>query len=938
MNFGTSSYVPTTSYGGNPSALTGTTPTASNDLHIPSNTNRSYVEELTSFDVRNYLPCPKHKLDIKLNFTYNDALDPYLVKDPLSMIKYESQYNAKTYQPSSANNSSYSYLKSDDFYSNGEPKPYFPRTFNYNFEQEKQKDEANKNKAKKGEPKANERKQSEARANENAKGSDGKGKKKQCKPGEIDPDHNNNFLKDMRGKFGANPERWQDCQVTNRIDELAQPKRLPCEYQDNRKSVYWITKRPPPKPECCNHTHFETSERLDELAIPKVVCGEFIGARHCCWEGEYPKPPVSDIDPRTVDWSRLASPKRKYPPNGVPIQPVKRSALKFNPTKRLCKLSEPKKVINSDKYYLWLWKKKPDNTILLKKVRRRSIDKCDLTNMRVMIRCDLSLDPVSEACRKLKAILPTIKYALDKGAQSVVIISSCEGAACAEAPDNSLDRLTDAFEQHLGRPVIYLEDCVGYQARALCADPEPGSVFLLENIGFHPEELGRKQMPDGTVVDCKPEEIEKFRSTLFGLADLYVVDSIAELVDMTNTTIGIKNQEKAYGFIIKNELEYFNRFAVRPQQPMAAVIGGKFKEKIKVVRNVMGIAQEIILGGELAMIFLKALKKIDIGSTQWTPKMLKKALKIHTRAKDTNTAIYLPSDVVVRNITTGEYFTVLTREDIDEGYEVVDIGPFTRGCYEKVISFARTILWCGEMGELADGTTSISNAFAAATNQGAWTYIADDATKKIFFAIQEPENVSHVTANGEVTSMLLNGKLPKGLAVLNRYRKKIKKRQPIPVIPSNKPVSFEIPGAMIDNGSRIMGIHDVPLEGRRVLIRVDFSVPNTKANNLSNNYRIRMTIPTIKYALRNRAKSVVIIAHQGTPSGRKMSEFSLKPICDALASLLGQAVLFVPETVGKSVEAAINQIHPGAVLMVENLRFNLEEEGVGISNTCRARE
>ncbi|KAK6959547.1 hypothetical protein BgiMline_034697, partial [Biomphalaria glabrata] len=107
------------------------------------------------------------------------------------------------------------------------------------------------------------------------------------------------------------------------------------------RSVYWMTKRPPPKEEGCNHTHFETSCRLDELAEPKVICGEFCGTRHCCWESEYPQPPVSCIDPRSVDWNRLACPKRKYPPNGAEIQTVKRAALKAKCSQRINRLAAP---------------------------------------------------------------------------------------------------------------------------------------------------------------------------------------------------------------------------------------------------------------------------------------------------------------------------------------------------------------------------------------------------------------------------------------------------------------------------------------------------------------------------------------------------------------------------------------------------------------------
>ncbi|KAH9525411.1 hypothetical protein Btru_001385 [Bulinus truncatus] len=501
MNFSTSHFNPSSYMLNNmpgvrrPELSSMTRPSYSiNDL--PTLSSR-YVDELRSFNVKDYLPCPKDKLDVKLNYSYSDDFNSNLARDPQS-ARPGGNYSPNTYQPTSTCQltSTYQPTSTCQLTSTYQPtstcqltsacQPTSMCNLSTCHTECRPTSCQPTSSTTSYRPSSMAVRRTLSSIEDRERGGNSKKQKTATGKNGKNPDLNNNFFKDARGKFGAVPERWADCQVYNRIEELARPKQLPCEYKDNRRSVYWMTRKPPPKGEGCNHTHFETSCRLDELAVPKVVCGEFCGTRHCCWECEYPQPPLSCIDPRSVDWNRLACPKKKYPPNGEEIQCVKRAALKAKcskriarlsapvmreaknqikalPTKRVCKLSEPKKVIDSDKFYLWLWRKKTDDEVILKKIRRLSIDKCDLSDIRVMIRLELSCTATEESCRKLKATIPTIKFALEKGAQSVVIICAYGTLNGKTDPEFSLQPLTEIFEKHLDRPVIYLEDCVGYQ-------------------------------------------------------------------------------------------------------------------------------------------------------------------------------------------------------------------------------------------------------------------------------------------------------------------------------------------------------------------------------------------------------------------------------------------------------------------------------------------
>jgi phosphoglycerate kinase len=122
-------------------------------------------------------------------------------------------------------------------------------------------------------------------------------------------------------------------------------------------------------------------------------------------------------------------------------------------------------------------------------------------------------------------------------------------------------------------------------------------------------------------------------------------------------------------------------------------------------------------------------------------------------------------------------------------------------------------------------------------------------------------------------------------------------------------------------------IRDLQLSGKRVLIRVDFNVPQDKATGaITNNQRIVAALPTIRFAL-DQGASVVLMSHLGRPDGQRIAKYSLKPVAAELEKLLARPVTFLDDCCGPSVEAACAKPEPGSVILLENLRFHIEEEG-----------
>ena len=120
-------------------------------------------------------------------------------------------------------------------------------------------------------------------------------------------------------------------------------------------------------------------------------------------------------------------------------------------------------------------------------------------------------------------------------------------------------------------------------------------------------------------------------------------------------------------------------------------------------------------------------------------------------------------------------------------------------------------------------------------------------------------------------------------------------------------------------------IEDLKLAGRRVLMRVDFNVP-VKDGKVENDKRLRASLPSLRYVLDQGAR-LVLMSHLGRPDGQKQAKYSLAPVAGKLSELLGRPVGFLPDCVGAEVERACAVLEPGEVVLLENLRFHIEEEG-----------
>merc|ERR1719343_906570 len=199
-----------------------------------------------------------------------------------------------------------------------------------------------------------------------------------------------------------------------------------------------------------------------------------------------------------------------------------------------------------------------------------------------------------------------------------------------------------------GKPVKFLSDCCGPEVEAACADPEPGSIILLENLRFHVEEEGKGVDPAGNKTKAKPEDVEKFRTSLGKLADVYVNDAFGTAHRAHSSMLGEGYEQRACGFLVQKELTAFSKVLDSPKRPVLAILGGaKVSDKIQLIMNMIDKVDSMIIGGGMAYTFLKVNYGMAIGSSLYDAEGAKIVPDIMEKASKLGVEIILPTDFVI---------------------------------------------------------------------------------------------------------------------------------------------------------------------------------------------------------------------------------------------------------------------------------------------------
>jgi len=411
-------------------------------------------------------------------------------------------------------------------------------------------------------------------------------------------------------------------------------------------------------------------------------------------------------------------------------------------------------------------------------LNKLSIDKVDVKDKRVLIRVDFNI-PMKDGkitnTQRIVAALPTVKYALDHGAKSVVLMSHLGRPDGKKVDKYSLKPVADELNKLLGKNVHFLNDCVGAEVEAACANPAHGSIFLLENLRFHLEEEGKGIAADGSKVKADPKKVEEFRASLSKLGDVYVNDAFGTAHRAHSSMVGCQLPQKASGFLLKKELAYFAKALEHPDRPFLAIMGGaKVADKIQLIENLLEKVNEMIIGGGMAFTFLKVIANMEIGNSLFDEPGSHIVQKLVEKAKAKGVALHLPVDFVIgdkfaEDATVG----IATIESgIPAGHMGLDVGPKTTATFVEAVLRAKTIVWNGPPGvfefeHFAAGTKGLMDAIVKATAAGTTTIIGGGDTATCCAKYNTEDKVSHVSTGGGASLELLEGKVLPGVAALS---------------------------------------------------------------------------------------------------------------------------------------------------------------------------
>ena len=410
---------------------------------------------------------------------------------------------------------------------------------------------------------------------------------------------------------------------------------------------------------------------------------------------------------------------------------------------------------------------------------KKSITEVPLKGRRAVMRVDFNVPQNKETGEitnpaRIAAALPTIKYILEQGG-SVVLMSHLGRPDGKRAEKYSLKPVAKKLEELLGKPVKFLNDCVGPEVEAACAALKPGEVVLLENLRFHIEEEGKVKNKDGSKTKADLEKVEGFRASLTKLGDVYVNDAFGTAHRAHSSVVGVDLPDKVAGFLMQKELDAFGSVLENPKRPVLAILGGaKVADKIPLIRNLLDKADEIIIGGGMTFTFKKVLEGMEIGESLFDPEGAKIVGELMDKAKEKGVKIHLPVDFVCGDKFEANAQTraVEDKEGIPKGWIGLDVGPKSRKLFADVIGRAKTIIWNGppgvfEFDRFAEGTKDMAEAIAAATSAGAVSVVGGGDTATAAKKFKVVDKVSHASTGGGASLELLEGKTLPGVANLS---------------------------------------------------------------------------------------------------------------------------------------------------------------------------
>lgn len=405
----------------------------------------------------------------------------------------------------------------------------------------------------------------------------------------------------------------------------------------------------------------------------------------------------------------------------------------------------------------------------------------EFRGQRVLVRVDYNV-PLDENGaitddKRIKATVPTLDH-LVKGGAKVILCSHLGRPKGKRDPKQSLKPCAARLAEILGRPVAFVDDCIGDKVEKAKAVMQPGDVLLLENLRFYAQE----EKNDPKFCEQLAQNIDSYVNDAFGSAHRAhaSTEGVAQIIKK-------RGGKCAAGFLMEKELKYLGGALANPARPFICILGGaKVSDKIAVIENLLKQADAVMIGGAMAYTFSKAQglgvgnslvenDKIDLAK-DLLAKVGQASRLTNTPGKTGGTPVLpckflLPLDhLEAAKPQAGAATRVTDGTSIEDGWCGVDIGPKTIAAYSKEIAAAKTIVWNGPMGifeipEFSKGTFEVAKAVAG--NKSAISIIGGGDSAKAVKKAGVDKQVTFVSTGGGASLEFLEGRELPGVAALS---------------------------------------------------------------------------------------------------------------------------------------------------------------------------
>ena len=382
----------------------------------------------------------------------------------------------------------------------------------------------------------------------------------------------------------------------------------------------------------------------------------------------------------------------------------------------------------------------------------RSLKSFDLKNKKILIRVDFNVPLSGESVVdnfRIKASLPTIIYCLEAGA-SLVLMSHLGRPKGKKIKEMSLVPVGKELASLLQMPIKFSDDCISQDALDVSLGLKPGEIHLLENLRFYEQEEAND---------------DEFSSRLAKHGQIFINDAFGTSHRVHASNVGVIRHFKNFGIgsLIDKELNFLEKIIKKPKPPFNVILGGaKIGSKIKLIKNFLDKADNILIGGGMAFTFLKA-KKYNVGLSLVDDLMIPTATEILKLASNKKVNIEFPIDLVCsKSIEDGAVHDSYDLSDIPGNSIGLDIGPKTIDRFKDVLSDSNTILWNGPLGlfenkNFESGTLEIATYLSKIKINNKIIIIGGGDTAAAVSKFNLNKEMTHVSTGGGSSMELMSG-------------------------------------------------------------------------------------------------------------------------------------------------------------------------------------